>query len=417
MHNLFSGTGFTLREHRLLRLEQAPGLRNQIQTEIGADLQYMDKEFREILEQRLARTGVNLSPDRSAAVERQRQTIIHRLNTVRDMQFDNQQAYTTERNRIVDQVHSILSYAEFQASQQQDLREQPDAAPLPFERQTEGNTQQVWIEGDPQSRFEFAYVRQTPGVARLVGTIAIRPDTVSSSMAGCFRFDRVTHEGRHYFVVSAAPSFDGTFTFIHNGRRATVDFNPNARQEEQERQQRLPTEEPLPPIRAFEEIQADRQGRTAELELLRKRFQTIVSGLSALLTEQGTLSAELAAATPPSAARSGEIGARLEQIGKERAALREQREKLDPEIERVDADLTIIEGEYRDVRERQQYAQITNPRTRLVYRYLMNQPREWHPVPAERGGTANTEYRIMPDGVLFQRRQGQTESPTAVITH
>jgi len=167
--------------------------------------------------------SLTLSQERMQGIERQRKVIRDKMATIQRFSFRSRHEYIQYHDTLVTEVEQLLAYAKFQAEQQKDL-EGKKAAPLLPEEYTQNGVKQYWIKANRNSTLQFAYIRETPQAGKLVGTIDVRPGTVSSSMQGVFTIKRgKDDEGNHYFVVTADPRFNGTFTFINDGRRATVD--------------------------------------------------------------------------------------------------------------------------------------------------------------------------------------------------
>jgi hypothetical protein len=194
----------------------------KVERQIDEDTKYLDTSFKDMLSDVEKTNGIAFSPDRMEGIERQRSLIRQKLSAIKGMKFEYEQEYNFQRDKLVNQVWDLLSYAKFQAEQQKDLEKKP-AEPLDVEQDEKDGILRLWVPDDGTSSMELAFAQNNPQVAKLVGTIRYEQNTVSSRMDGTFSLVRMESGGKKYWVVSIEPKFNGTFTFLSGGKRKTVD--------------------------------------------------------------------------------------------------------------------------------------------------------------------------------------------------
>ena len=106
-----------------MRLEAPSGLRGEIAKQIDEDLDYMDRHIDGVIQSRLKKKNVeNLTSERREGIERQKQIITDKLAAIKNFNYRYRTDYISERNKLIEQIHQLVFYAEFQADQQKKQR-------------------------------------------------------------------------------------------------------------------------------------------------------------------------------------------------------------------------------------------------------------------------------------------------------
>ncbi len=206
-------------------------LRTTVDRYVSADAAYMENAFKQLIAGIEQRSGVTLDSARANSVEARRQNLKSRLEDLQKRHFNNESEFHMERNRLVEQIHALKSYVEYQLEQQKEMGaatpEQSESGAIEgIERDASGR--QIWIPLQANETLSFNYVTNNPQVSRLLGRITFEPNSISSRMPGTYTLQRTTYNGKSYAVLMPDPSFSGTFTVMIGNKRSLVEVGTDA---------------------------------------------------------------------------------------------------------------------------------------------------------------------------------------------
>lgn len=275
-------------------------LRKEITLQMAEHERAMDESVQRIVQRCKDSTGRDLSADRMRTLDRKTAIIRDKMRFVTESDIRHHNEFLRQRDVLLKEVQTLLSYAQYQVENQQDIGATGGDLDAQVWNTEKGSGRQIWVPiADPAtSLLKYSYVTSNPGISRLCGTSSFEPRTISAK-ADTYEIWRAEDKGKHYMVVSVGPGFDGTFSFFVDGKSKTVDVlgdkarvdRTKMREREKERAAKVIPEE----SKELGEMRAQLSGYRSALGTVAGRLQDLHKRLSETVmpTERKKLLKEL----------------------------------------------------------------------------------------------------------------------------